>query len=86
MPVCSLCGAQVEEQCPNCKYPDAKIERKFNKHGGKAPTSARQNRIAALRGETAPDPNRRYVWPKFKKGASQEQPLPDGPPRDLLDR
>lgn len=57
MAVCSLCGNVVEPSCTKCKYPDHMIERKFNKHGGKAPTK---------RG--AGNPNAPYKWPAFKKG------------------
>lgn len=66
MSVCALCRKTMpgeKSQCPNCTYPDHLIEKKFNKHDGKAPTK---------RGKG--DPNAPYRWPKFRKGTKPPMP------------
>lgn len=67
MPICGLCGKKCEIECPNCRYPDHLVEKKFDKHEGKAPTKERM-------GTTVGDRNAAYVWPKFKRGTKPPVP------------
>jgi len=67
MAMCAMCGRRGPwDECPKCKPNDRKVERKFNKHDGKPPTSDRR-----------PDPAfpdaQPKKWPAFKAGTKDDQ-------------